>query len=158
MWAGAAFVLLGISAALMAYEALFRPGPELLVVSADGDEVARISLRTDPTWEVRWVHSVAGIAVRDIFAWRDGHMLLTDSLTPRLDVAGLGHTPGRGELRDDGEGGHWIAGIDEPVPGGRYWLRVGSEAAPTVLVHGSREYDLTREHAGERVLLQVRVP
>ena len=158
VWVAAAFVLLGISAALMAYEALFRPGPELLVVSAEGHEVARIPLRTDPTWEVRWVHSVAGIVVRDIFAWRDGRMFLTDSLTPQLDVAGLGHTPGRGELRDDGEGGYWIAGIDEPVPGGSYWLRVGSKTAPTVLVHGAREYDLTQAHAGERVLLKVRTP
>ena len=158
MLAGAGFVLLGVSAALMAYEALFRPGPELVVSTDDGIEVVRLPLRTDPTWEVRWTHSVAGIVVRDIFAWRDGRMLLTDTLTPQLDVAGLGHIPGRGELRDDGDGGHWIAGIDEPMPGGAYWLRVGSEHAPTVLVHGAREFDLTSTHAGARLRLEVREP
>lgn len=158
MVAGVAFVVLGVSAALMAYEALFRPGPELVVRTEAGAEVVRLPLRTDPTWEVRWTHSVAGIVVRDIFAWRDGRMLLTDTLTPQLDVAGLGHTPGRGELRDDGDGGHWIAAIDEPVAGGAYWLRVGSERAPTVLVHGAREVDLTATHAGERLRLEVHVP
>jgi hypothetical protein len=156
--AGAGFVLLGVSAALMAYEALFRPGPELLVSTSDGAEVLRVPLRTDPTWEVRWTHSVAGIVVRDIFAWRDERMLLTDTLTPQLDVAGLGHIPGRGDLRDDGDGGYWIAEIDEPIEGGSYVLRVGGERAPTVLVHGAREFDLTSTHAGQRLRLEVRVP
>jgi hypothetical protein len=55
---------------------------------------------------------VAQVRVRDVFAWRDGTMLLTDQLTPLIDIAGLGHTPGRGDLRDDGDGGYWIAGID----------------------------------------------
>jgi len=156
--AAAGFVLLGVSAALMVYEALFRPGPELLVRTAAGVEIERIPLRTDPTWEVRWVHSVAGIVVRDIYAWRDGRMLLTDSLTPLLDVAGLGYTPGRGELRDDGDGGFWIADIDEPIPGGTHVLRVGSELAPTVLVHGAREIDLSAEYAGQRLELLVVTP
>ena len=142
----------------MVYEALFRPGAELLVLSTEGDEILRLALRGDPTWEVRWVHSVAGIVVRDVFAWRDGRMLLTDSLTPRLDVAGLGHTPGRGELQDDGDGGYWIAGIDEPIPGNGYWLRAGSASAPTVLVHGASEYDLSSAYAGERLLLKVVSP
>ena len=154
----AAFVLLGVSSALMIYDRLFRPGPELVVTTEGGVELLRLPLRGDPTWEVRWVHSVAGIVVRDIFAWRDGRMLLTDSLTPLLDVAGLGSTPGRGDLRDDGEGGFWIAGIDETIPDATYRLRVGSAAAPTTLVHGAREVDLSAEHAGERVRISVAVP
>jgi hypothetical protein len=156
--AGAGFVVLGILAALTAYGAWLRPGPELVVSTSAGAEVLRLPLRGDPTWEVRWVHSVTAIVVRDIYAWRDGRMLLTDSLTPQLDVAGLGHTPGRGELRDDGEGGFWIAGIDEPVPGNGYWLRVGGADAPLTLVHGARAYDLTRTHAGERLRIEVREP
>jgi hypothetical protein len=156
--AAIAFVLLGVSAALMVYDALFRAGPALVVRTEAGAEVVRVPLRTDPTWEVRWVHSVAGIVVRDIYAWRDGRMLLTDSLTPLLDVAGLGHTPGRGTLRDDGDGGFWIADIDERVPGDAYVLRVGSPRAPTVLVHGASEFDLSAEHAGARLRIEVVTP
>ncbi len=158
VWALLGFTLLSVSAGLMVYDALFRPGAELLVRAEDGEAILRLPLRGDPTWEVRWVHSVAGIVVRDIYAWRDGRMLLTDTLTPTLDVAGLGHTPGRGELRDDGEGGVWIAEIDEPVPEAGYWMRVGSSQAPTVLVHGASEYDLSHAHAGERVRVQVETP
>ena len=155
------FVAVGVSAALMAYDAFFRPGP-LLVVTLEGgedgtpgEEIVRIPLRDDPTWEVRWRHSVAGIVVRDIFAWRDGQMLLTDTLTPQLDVAGLGHTPGRGELFDDGDGGYWIAGIDEPIRGNAYWIRIGSERAPTALVHGDRTYELSVAHASVRARIEV---
>jgi hypothetical protein len=157
--ASVGFVLLGISAALMVYEALFRQGPELVVSRVgDGSEVVRLPLRHDPTWEIQWTHSVAGIVVRDIFAWRDERMLLTDTLTPLLDVAGLGHSPGRGELRDDGDGGYWIAAIDEPIAGNAYTLRVGGAAAPTVLVHGARSYPLSDDHAGARLRLEVDTP
>ncbi len=142
----------------MVYDALFRVGPELVVRTDSGADVVRVPLRTDPTWEVRWTHSVAGIVVRDIYAWRDGRMLLTDSLTPLLDVAGLGHTPGRGTVRDDGDGGYWIADIDEPVSGDTYVLRVGSERAPTHLVHGARTFDLSAEHAGARLRIAVETP
>ncbi len=157
-WAAAAFVLLGITAALTVYGALFRPGPELHVRTAAGAEVLRVPLRTDPTWEIRRVDAATGVAVRDIYAWIAGRMLLTDTLTPRLDVAGLGDAVARGEIRDDGEGGHWIAHIDAPVPDDVHWLRVGSERMATVLVHGAREYDLSETHPGERLRLEVVTP
>ncbi len=85
-------------------------------------------------------------------------MLLTDTLTPQLDVAGLGHTPGRGELRDDGAGGYWIAEIDEPIVGNAYWIRIGSEAAPTRIAHGEREFDLSIAHASVRARIEVIAP
>jgi hypothetical protein len=156
-----ALVAAAAGAAWLWYEAFVRPGPVLTVTlegladDAPGDEVVRIALRDDPTWEVRWQHSVAGILVRDVFAWRDGQMLLTDTLTPQLDVAGLGHTPGRGELRDDGAGGYWIAGIDEPIRGNAYWIRIGSERAPTELVHGGRRYELSVAHPSVRARIEV---
>lgn len=152
------FLLLGVSALFTAYDAFLRPGPELVVTSEAGAVLVRVPLRGDPTWEVQWRHSVAGILVRDIFAWRDGRMLLTDTLTPQLDVAGLGHIPGRGELRDDGAGRYWIAGIDEPIPGNAYLVRIGSAQAPTVLVHHGREFPLSVAHAGERVRIEVVTP
>lgn len=152
------FLLLGIGSAFMVYDALLRPGPLLIVVDEGGAEVLRLPLRGDPTWEVRWTHSVASIVVRDIYAWRDGRMVLTDSLSPYLDVAGLGHVEGRGDLRDDGDGGAWIADIDEPVQGNAYWLRVGDHPASVVMVHGSRAFDLSRDHAGQRLHIRVENP
>jgi hypothetical protein len=159
-----AFLLLGASAVLMTYELFLRPGPALTVTlepgpdGSPGEVIARVPLRGDPTWEVRWQHSVAGIVVRDVFAWRDGQMFLTDTLTPQLDVAGLGHTPGRGELRDDGEGGYWIADLDQPIRGNAYWVRIGSVHAPTVLVHGNREFRLSERHPGVRARIEVHAP
>lgn len=157
-WAFAAFVLLGATSALMVYEALFRPGPELVVLGPEGEELMRLSLRGDPTWEVRWTDRATGTSVRDVFALRDGRMVLTDALTPRLDVAGLEGRLERGELRDDGDGGYWIAGIDEPIAGGRYTLEIGDDRAPTTLAHGAVEHDLSAWRPGRLLRIETRVP
>jgi hypothetical protein len=118
----------------------------------------RAPLGDDPTWEVVWLHSVARVWVRDAFAWRDGRMLLTDQRTPHLDIAGLGHTPGRGELRDDGAGGHWIAGIDQRLADDVHRFVIGSGHAPTTLRHAGRTYDLSADHPGVRARIEVSVP
>jgi hypothetical protein len=129
--------------------------PVATLVVRVGDEVAvRVPLRGEPVWEVHWQHSVAGILVRDRFAWRDGRMVLTDTRTPLLDVAGLGYTPGEGELRRDGDD-HWIAGIDRVIPGGAYTMRIGSERAPTTLVHRGRAYPLSTRHASALARIEV---
>ena len=142
----------------MAYDVLWRAGPELVVTTEAGEELVRDSLKTDPTWEYAWVHSVAQVRVRDVFAWRDGTMLLTDQFTPLIDIAGLGYTPGRGELRDDGEGGYWIAGIDEPIAGNVHRVIIGTELAPTTLVHAGRSYELSKTHPGVRARIEVIEP
>jgi hypothetical protein len=133
-------------------------GPWLDVTTASGDTILRLPLATEPRWEVHWVHSVAGILVRDSFLWKDGTMLLTDSRTPRLDVAGLGHIEGRGVMKSDDQGGYWIADLDEPIPGNAYTIRVGSSFAPTAIVHAGTSYSLTDEHAGERATIAVITP
>jgi hypothetical protein len=135
------------------------PPPAILrVVTKGGDEILRVPLEQGPTWEIHWQHSVANILVRDRFTWRDGRMLLTDTLTPLLDVAGLGHTPGRGELRDDGNGGAWIAAIDEAIPGNAYWIRIGSARAPTTLVYAERSYPLSIDYPNVRARIEVILP
>lgn len=133
-------------------------GPWLEVTTAAGETILRLPLAAEPRWEVHWVHSVAGILVRDSFLWKDGTMLLTDSRTPRLDVAGLGHIEGRGVMKSDGEGGTWIADLDEPIPGNAYTIRIGSSFAPTTIVHAGNRYGLTDEHAGERATISVVTP
>jgi len=133
-------------------------GSVLRVVTAAGEVLLRAPLGADPTWEVVWLHSVARVWVRDAFAWRDGTMLLTDQRTPYFDIAGLGHTPGRGELRDDGAGGFWIAGIDERLDGDVHRFVIGSAHAPTTLRVAGRTYDLSASHPGVRARIEVIAP
>ncbi|MDF1522161.1 MAG: DUF1850 domain-containing protein [Trueperaceae bacterium] len=142
----------------MAYDVLLRPGPELVVITDAGEELVRVSLKTDPTWEYVWTHSVAQVRVRDVFAYRDGTMLLTDQLTPLIDIAGLGHTPGRGDLRDDGDGGYWIADLDVPIAGNVHRFIIGTERAPTTLVHAGRSFELTATHPGVHARIEVIEP
>lgn len=158
MVAGVLVFLAMVGSLPMAYDVLWRPGPQLAVTTEDGEELVRVSLKTDPTWEIVWTHSVAQVRVRDVFAWRDGTMLLTDQLTPFIDIAGLGHIPGRGELRDDGDGGYWIAGIDAPILGNVHRFIIGSERAPTTLVHAGRAFDLSTTHPGVHARIEVIPP
>ena len=133
-------------------------GPELWVVTAAGEVVLRVPLGGDPTWEIAWIHSVAGVRIRDAFAWRDATMLVTDQRTPLIDIAGLGHIPGRGELRDDGDGGYWIAGIDERLADDVHRFVIGSVHAPSTLLHAGRAYELSATHPGVRARIEVREP
>lgn len=131
--------------------------PYLVITGENGRELARIALAGEPTWHLAWRHSVTGILVRDFYALRDGTMTLTDSHTPAYD-AGLGHVPGRGRTRSDGAGGYWIEGIDEPVAGNAYWLRVGSGRVAHTIVHGDERVNLSALAAGERVRVAVEAP
>lgn len=81
-------------------------------------------------------------------------MLLTATHTPAFD-AGLGHIPGRGRLESDGEGGYWIRGIDEPVAGNAYLMRVGSLQVNHRIVHDDVSYSLSEQAAGKRVVVEV---
>jgi hypothetical protein len=133
-------------------------GPELWVITGTGDVLVRAALDDDAVWEIAWLHSVARVEVRDAFAWRDGAMWLTDQRTPFIDIAGLGHIPGRGELRDDGDGGYWIAGIDERMAGDTHRFIIGSAHAPTTLRLAGRSYDLSATHPGVPARIEVREP
>jgi hypothetical protein len=133
------------------------PAPHLVVRDAQGVELARFALDATPRWHLAWRHSVSGILVRDFYEARDGTMLLTQSHTPAYD-AGLGHIPGRGRAESDGAGGYWIRGIDEPVPGNAYWLRVGSPEVGHALVHGGRRVNLSDLAAGRRVRIALEAP
>lgn len=145
---------LGPSRAGASGEASRPAEPKLVVRAADGRELLSFPLARDPSWVLAWNHSVTGILVRDFYRYEDGRMLLTDSHTPAFD-AGLGHIPGRGRLESDGAGGYWIRDIDEPVPGNRYWLRVGSERVDHRIVHAGRTASLSALAAGDRVRLAI---
>ena len=114
----------------------------------------RLDLEEDASWQLRWNHSVTGILVSDLYAYKEGMMLLTDSHTPAFD-AGLGHIPGRGRLESDTSHGYWIRDINESVPGNAYALRVGSKEVDHRIVHAGQTYSLSDLVAGERVTLRI---
>jgi hypothetical protein len=130
-------------------------GQTLTLRGAAGEAVLELSLVRTPRWDILWRHSVTGMTVRDSYGYVEGRLLLLESAVPQLDAAGLGDVPGRGRLEGDGAGGAVLRDLNEPIAGNGYWLRVGSSRAPTVLVHAGRRYDLSREHAGERLWLEV---
>ena len=128
----------------------------LEVTPSQGEPLFEFPLSDEPTWILRWNHSVTGIEVSDYYYWDGDTMLLTDSHTPAFD-AGLGHIPGRGKLESDGQGGYWIFDIDEPVSNNAYLLRVGSERVNHRIVHAGQTYFLSRVAAHERVRIGVKV-
>jgi len=151
--------LLGVALSLtLTAAAAGEPGPWLRVITSDGTLVLSISLAAHPSWSLTWPHSVTGTPVSDTFRWDEGRMWLAEHRTRHLDIAGLGHTPGRGQVRDDGEGGFVIAEINEPLAGNVHRIIIGSELAPTTLWHAGVAYPLSTSHAGVRARLEVTLP
>jgi hypothetical protein len=124
------------------------------VVDADGSSLLAFAVRADERWCLVWNHSVAGFPVRDCFVFRPPAMVLDSSHQPDF-AAGLGHLEGRGTLRSDGAGGYWIEDIDEPVPGNRLNLRVGSPAVDHRIEFGGARYSLSERAANRRVVIRL---
>ena len=114
-----------------------------------------IPILSGERWCLAWNHSVTGIKVRDCYRYQDGRMVLERSHQPDF-AAGLGHIPGRGVQTSDGNGGYWIEHINEPVPGNRYLLRVGSMAVDHRILWNDTVTSLSTLAAGERVTIQLR--
>lgn len=114
-----------------------------------------IPLNPGDRWCLAWNHSVTGIQVLDCYRYHEGRMVLERSHQPDF-AAGLGHIPGRGTQQSDGEGGYWIEHIDEPVPGNRYLLRVGSTVVDHRIIWNDTVTSLSASAAGERVVIQLR--
>lgn len=124
------------------------------VVDADGSSLLAFAVRADDRWCLVWNHSVAGFTVRDCFVFRPPAMVLDSSHQPDF-AAGLGHFEGRGTLRSDGAGGYRIEDIDEPVPGNRLNLRVGSRAVDHRIEFGGARYSLSEQAANRLVVIRL---
>lgn len=127
----------------------------LEVTAEHGRMIASLPVPEGDAWCLEWNHSVAGFAVLDCYRHREGRMVLERSHLPDF-AAGLDHIPGRGRQVSDGEGGYWIEAIDEPVPGNRYRLRVGSPEVNHRLLHEGHRLSLSDQAAGERVTIHLR--
>lgn len=135
----------------------YGPSPVLRVVTDGGEVILSVAI-PERRWEVHWRHSVSGVWLYEAYRWRDGAIVLTDAFAPHLDLAGMGYTPGRGELRLLPEGyrgvRYHIAGIDEVIPV-EHRFRLGSSLAPTVLVVAGRHYPLSELYPGGSVRFEV---
>ncbi|WP_240618238.1 DUF1850 domain-containing protein [Halomonas heilongjiangensis] len=136
-------------------------GAKLAVLDASGHTLVEIPLEPGMRWCLGWNHSVRNFPVLDCYRYQQGRMVLERSHQPDF-AAGLGHTPGRGEQVSDGRGGYWIENIDEPVPGDRYTLRVGSPSVDHRLLWqaagNEHRVSLSELAAGERVTLHLIKP
>lgn len=128
--------------------------PHLEVLARDGEVLVSLPMPEGEGWCLAWNHSVEGFPVLDCYRHRHGRMVLVRSHQPDF-AAGLGHVPGRGRQTSDGRGGYWIEEIDEPVPGDRYRLRVGSREVDHRLVTGSRKISLSRLAANQPVIVRL---
>lgn len=129
----------------------------LEAVDQEGNILVSIPIMPGGRWCLGWNHSVEGFEVRDCYRYREGKMMLERSHQPDF-AAGLDHIPGRGEQVSDGRGGYWIEHIDEPVPGNRYTLRVGSSDVNHRLLWGTQQFSLSAVAAHERVTLRLYKP
>ena len=137
--------------------AAWADGSRLEVLDDRGQALVTLPMPEGERWCLEWNHSVTGVRVQDCYRHRHGKMVLERSHQPDF-AAGLGHVPGRGRQVSDGQGGYWIEEIDEPVPGNRYRLRVGSEKVDHRLLHEGRRISLSERAAGERVTIRLRTP
>nr|WP_240610023.1 DUF1850 domain-containing protein [Halomonas endophytica] len=133
-------------------------GTRLEVLAEDGEVLVQVAMAEGARWCLGWNHSVKQFTVLDCYRHHAGNMELERSHQPDF-AAGLGHTPGRGEQVSDGEGGYWIENINEPVPGNRYVLRVGSREVDHRLLwqlgDEAHRFSLSEQAAGQRVTIQL---
>lgn len=126
----------------------------LVALRESGEEIARFEVANGSEWCVLWHHSVQGFEVSDCYENRDGRMVLVRSHLPDF-AAGLDHIPGRGRQVSDGQGGYFILGIDEAVPGNAYVLRPGAGPVNHRLAVGDRQVSLSALAAHERVTIAL---
>lgn len=129
--------------------------PQLVVTTADGEELVVAPLPDEMTWQLEWRHSVAQVTVLDLFAFRGGTMLVVGQVTPYLDIAGLGGFAGRGTMEQLPDGTYRLSDIDLPIFGNVHNFIIGTERAPSVLIVGTERFELSRMRPGDHARIEV---
>jgi len=120
-------------------------GYRLLVTDpASGEEVVNVPLNRDETFTIRYVHSVDGTPVFEIFETDSRGRLALQATYFRMFGAGMGHWEGRGKVDFDGRW-TWIRDIHETL--GEFILRVGSPRVDHTILYRNREIHLSDEWA-----------
>lgn len=138
------------AAAAAVLGALVPVWPALAVEPESGGS-GHVFLGSGQRFTVSFVHSVDGLPVEDTYVLRDGQVVL-ESTRVREFGAGMGHIPGRGHGRPEGE--WWVVdGIEEPI--GDLHIRAGSEAVDHRLRYSGGEVSLSDCWVGERVTVRA---
>ncbi|MFJ9554824.1 DUF1850 domain-containing protein [Nocardiopsis sp. NPDC101807] len=114
--------LLGAGAVLAA---LLLPVWPALRLSDGGDTLGHLRLAGGGSFTVSYVHSIDGLPIEENLLVRDGR-LVVDSTRVRQFGAGMGHVPGEGTGRADGE--WWVVEGMERDIGTELTIRVGAPA------------------------------
>lgn len=141
--------------ALAAGDTAREATPFLTLVTREGEVLVDEPLPASRSWRLEWTHSVAQVAIVDVYAWRDGAIYVTDQFTPYLDIAGLGNFAGRGDLIELDDGGYHLANIDLPLHGNAHDMIIGSRRAPSVLVVGEDRFELSATHPATHARIEV---
>lgn len=137
--------------AVMAAE---TPAWHLTVTGPNQTRLVQIDLPDDGRWCLVWNHSVQGFTVEDCFRVEQGRLLLDSSHQPDF-AAGLGHTPGRGQMTSDDQHGYRIIDMQVPMPDNQLWLRIGAKRVDHRILTDTQEVSLSELAAGERVQIQL---
>ncbi|MFD6953204.1 hypothetical protein A6A08_20300 [Nocardiopsis sp. TSRI0078] len=105
--------------------ALLLPVRPALRLSDEGDTIGYLPLAEGERFTIAYVHSIDGLPIEEEIEVRDGH-LVVEATRLRQFGAGMGHIPGEGTGRADGE--WWVVeGIGRDI-GTELVIRVGSPA------------------------------
>jgi len=124
----------------------------VLQVGIEGVGPVFFPVREGSVVELRWVHSVSAIPVREVFRVAGGELWLEETHNPWF-AAGLGEIAGRGRTVAEGDHAVAVVGMHERAEG--MALRIGSpEIHHTVRVSAS-SCDLSRLAPHERAVFEV---
>ncbi|MEU3019379.1 DUF1850 domain-containing protein [Nocardiopsis sp. NPDC007018] len=148
-WAGA-----GLCAALLL--AALVPVWPALRLSVDGERFGHLPLAEGEQFTVSYVHSIDHLPIEENIEVRDG-VLVADSTRLRQFGAGMGHIPGEGTGRADGE--WWVIEDMNRTLGPQLAIRVGRASVDHRLRTPDTEVRLSPCLTARRVVVEpVRVP
>lgn len=142
--------LAAVLAAVLAAGALLPLWPALRL-SVDEERLGHLALDEGEQFTLSYVHSIDRLPIEENLRVRDGE-LVVDSARLRQFGAGMGHIPGEGTGRADGE--WWvIEDMNRPI-GPQVSIRVGSAAVDHRLRTPDREVRLSPCLTSRRVAVE----
>lgn len=142
-WAGAFAAALAVGALLPLWPALR--------LTADDDRLGHVPLASDEQFTIAYVHSIDRLPIEENIKVRDGG-LVVDSTRLRQFGAGMGHVPGEGTGRADGD--WWVIEDMNRDIGPEVALRVGAPSVDHRVRTPDAEVRLSPCLASRRVVVE----